>query len=55
MPYLILKYEGQKLKTYRLGPSGRICIGRGEKNEIPIDDTAVSTLHAEIEPESSLE
>ncbi|MFW5937122.1 MAG: FHA domain-containing protein, partial [Desulfosalsimonas sp.] len=31
--------------------SGRICIGRAEKNEIPINDTAVSTLHAEIEAE----
>ncbi|MCF8024183.1 MAG: FHA domain-containing protein [Desulfobacteraceae bacterium] len=51
MPYLILKHEEKKLKTYRLNPSGRIRIGRAEKNEIAIDDTAVSTLHAEIEPE----
>ncbi len=51
MPYLILKYDDQKLKTYRLDASGRICIGRAQKNEIPVDDTAVSTLHAEIEPE----
>lgn len=51
MPYLILKYNEQKLKTYRLHSSGRICIGRAQKNDIPIDDTAVSTLHAEIEPE----
>lgn len=51
MPYLILKHGGEKLKTYRLTPSGKVRIGRAEKNEIAIDDTAVSTQHAEIEPE----
>ena len=51
MPYLILKHEGKRLKTYRLDGSGKIRIGRAEKNEIAIDDTAVSTMHAEIEPE----
>ncbi len=51
MPYLILKHDGEKLNTYRLSPSARVRIGRAEKNEIAIDDTAVSTLHAEIEPE----
>ncbi|MFW6335018.1 MAG: FHA domain-containing protein, partial [Desulfosalsimonas sp.] len=52
MPYLIVKYQGRKLKTFRLNPDGgKARIGRDEKNEITIDDTAVSTLHAEIEPE----
>lgn len=51
MPYLILKKDGQKLKTFRLPASGKIRIGRTEKNEIAIEDTAVSSYHAEIEPE----
>ncbi|MFP4159759.1 MAG: FHA domain-containing protein [Desulfobacterales bacterium] len=51
MPYIILKHEGKKIKTYRLKPSGKVRIGRAENNEIAIPDTAVSTLHAEIEPE----
>ncbi|MCF8110582.1 MAG: FHA domain-containing protein [Desulfobacteraceae bacterium] len=51
MPYLILKHDGKKLKTYRLNTAGKVRIGRAEKNEIPIEDSAVSTLHAEIEPE----
>ncbi|MFW6081441.1 MAG: FHA domain-containing protein [Desulfosalsimonas sp.] len=51
MPYLILKHGGKKLKSYRLNPAGKVRIGRSENSEIAISDTAVSTLHAEIEPE----
>ncbi|MFW5930411.1 MAG: FHA domain-containing protein [Desulfosalsimonas sp.] len=51
MPYLILKHQGKKIKTYRLSDSGKIRLGRAEKNEIAIEDSAVSTLHAEVEPE----
>lgn len=51
MPHLILKYGEEKLKTYRLNTSGKVRIGRSEKNEIAVDDSAVSTLHAEIEPD----
>ena len=51
MPYLVIKCNGQKVKTHRLVPDNRIRIGRGPDNDIVIDDSAVSTVHAEIEPE----
>jgi len=51
MPYVVLKSGEQKLKTYRLDPSRKIRIGRAQNNDIRVEDSAVSSTHAELEPE----
>lgn len=51
MPYLVLKSADRKEKSYRLPASRRIRIGRAQSNDVTLDDAAVSSVHAEIEPE----
>ncbi|MFW6284240.1 MAG: FHA domain-containing protein, partial [Desulfosalsimonas sp.] len=51
MPYVVLKSGEQKLRTYRLDPSRKIRIGRAQNNDILVEDSAVSSTHAELEPE----
>jgi pSer/pThr/pTyr-binding forkhead associated (FHA) protein len=51
MPYLVLKSGRQKIKTYRLEPSRKIRIGRSNNNDITVNDSSVSSIHAELEPE----
>src|SRR6056297_3552823 len=53
MPYLVLKSGQQKLKTFRLEPSRKIRIGRSKNNDITVDDSSVSSIHAELEQEGS--
>ena len=52
MPTLILSYLGEKLHTYPLDREHLLKIGRSDQNDIILDETAVSALHAEIEFDS---
>lgn len=51
MPYVVLKSGQQKLGSYRLEHSRKIRIGRSKNNDIIVDDSSVSSIHAELEPE----
>lgn len=51
MPILTLKHNGKILRRYRISGHRSIKIGRLPENDIVIEDTAVSGVHAEIEPE----
>lgn len=51
MPFLVLQFNQRIVKRFPLSPERRMRVGRGEDNDIPIDDSAVSSTHATIEPE----
>lgn len=51
MPTLTLKHNGKIIRRYRISGKRSIKIGRLPENDIVIEDTAVSGVHAEIEPE----
>jgi len=52
MPSLILSYSNQELHTYQIEKDQLLKIGRGDQNDIILDEKAVSSLHAEIEFEA---
>jgi len=52
MPSLILSYNNEELHTYQIEEDRLLKIGRSDQNDITIDETAVSNLHAEIEYET---
>ncbi|MDA3895470.1 MAG: FHA domain-containing protein [Desulfobacteraceae bacterium] len=52
MPSLILSYNDEELHTYPVEKNRPLKIGRSAQNDITIDETAVSNLHAEIEQEA---
>lgn len=53
MPILTLKLNGKTLQTFPVVPERNIRIGRREDNDIMIQDSAVSGIHAEIESEGN--
>ena len=52
MPLLILSYNNEELHTYPVEKNRILKIGRSDHNTIIIDETAVSSVHAEIEFEA---
>jgi len=52
MPSLILSYNNEELHTYPILKDRILTIGRSDQNDITIDETAVSNLHAEVEYET---
>lgn len=52
MPSLILSYNNQELHTYQVDKNHLLQIGRSDQNTIILDETAVSSMHAEVEYES---
>jgi predicted component of type VI protein secretion system len=52
MPLLILLYNNEELHTYPVEKNHILTIGRSDQNNIIIDETAVSSVHAEIEFEA---
>jgi predicted component of type VI protein secretion system len=52
MPLLILSYNNEELHTYPVEKNRILKIGRSDQNNIIIDETAVSSVHAEIEFEA---
>jgi pSer/pThr/pTyr-binding forkhead associated (FHA) protein len=51
MPQLILSHENDILDTYVLEEDKTVKIGRSDLNHIVLDESAISSLHAEIESE----
>jgi pSer/pThr/pTyr-binding forkhead associated (FHA) protein len=51
MPKLILSRDNDVLKTYRIEEDKVFRVGRSDQNDIVLDESAVSGLHAEIESE----
>ena len=49
MPKLTLSYENETLNTYLIKEGEVVRIGRSDQNEIVLDESAVSGIHAEIE------
>jgi len=49
MPSLILSYNNEELHTYPVEKENILKIGRSDLNDIIIDETAVSSVHAEVE------
>jgi pSer/pThr/pTyr-binding forkhead associated (FHA) protein len=49
MPQLILSHENDVLDTYQLAEDKTVRIGRSDQNNIVLDESAVSGVHAEIE------
>jgi hypothetical protein len=49
MPSLILSYNDEELHTYPIEKGLLLTVGRSDQNDIIIDETAVSNVHAEIE------
>jgi len=47
MAKIVVLFKNKRLKEVAIGPQG-IKIGRGEENDIQIDNAAVSRCHAEI-------
>lgn len=54
MPYLIRKIDSKLQDKYKLATNGACRLGRDAENDIVIDDSSVSAVHAEIEPEDGL-
>ena len=52
MPLIILSYNNEELHTYPVEKNRILKIGRSDQNNIIIDETAVSSVHAEIEFEA---
>ena len=51
MPYLIRKIDSKLQDKTKLSAAGKIRLGRDAENDVVLDDSAVSALHAEIEGE----
>jgi pSer/pThr/pTyr-binding forkhead associated (FHA) protein len=51
MPKITLSHGNDVLKTIKVAEDGIIKIGRSNQNDLVLDESAVSALHAEIEPE----
>lgn len=49
MPTLTLSYNNQELHTYPVSTEKTLKIGRSDQNDIIIDETDVSNVHAEVE------
>jgi predicted component of type VI protein secretion system len=49
MPTLTLSYNDQELHIYPVSAEKILKIGRSDRNDIIIDETAVSSVHAEVE------
>ena len=49
MPTLTLSYNNQELHTYPVSTEKTLKIGRSDQNDIIIDETDVSSVHAEVE------
>jgi len=54
MPSLILSYNNEELHTYQVKKDQILKIGRSNLNDITIDETDISNLHAEIEHETGV-
>jgi predicted component of type VI protein secretion system len=52
MPKITLSHENDVIDTIMVAEDRIIKIGRSDQNNIVLDESAVSALHAEIEPES---
>lgn len=51
MPKITLSHGNDVLHTIMVAEDGILKIGRSDQNNIVLDESAVSALHAEIEPE----
>ncbi|MGM0453299.1 MAG: FHA domain-containing protein [Thermodesulfobacteriota bacterium] len=51
MPYLIRKIDSKLQDKTKLSAAGKLRVGRDAENDIVVDDSAVSAVHAEIEAE----
>ncbi len=49
MPILHLKFKEKTIEEYLLEKGGSVTMGRGDNNDITIDNLAVSTQHAKID------
>lgn len=49
MPCIIVFHDDEKIMEYEVSPNKRLRIGRKSENEIVLPDSAVSSVHAEID------
>ncbi|MFO8111693.1 MAG: FHA domain-containing protein [Desulfosalsimonadaceae bacterium] len=49
MPYIIVFRSDEKIMEYKVSENNRLRIGRSTENDIVLPDSAVSSVHAEID------